>query len=202
MKKVEMHIDFACPFSYLGGTKIIKYLEEFGEVDNVRFRSFQLNPNDDNTKPNYLQNGFEASEYKTIDEYRDFFNERIGSVGKTLGLNYDVDSVISKNSRRAHMGLQYATLFGKQSKYFAMVMSGHFEKGEDFYDFEYLNGVLVDLGLDLEDFHSRLDEMDRLVSEDIELAATRGITTVPTFYSEGTILHGTGSKEKFDKLLK
>ncbi|WP_101774064.1 DsbA family oxidoreductase [Peptostreptococcus faecalis] len=203
MKNIEIHIDFACPFSYIGGERMIQYLEENkAPLTNIRFRSFQLNPDDDNTKPSYINNRFKASNFNTIDEYRDFFNNGIGRAAKSIGLNYDVDAVISRNSRHAHMGLQYATLFGKQAEYFREVMSGHFEQGKDFYDFEYIDGVLKKLGLDVSDFHSRESEMENLVDEDIRLAYKRSVPSVPTFYQDHIVLAGTGSYEEFDSFMK
>ncbi len=204
MRNIEIHIDFACPFSYMGGERMIQFLEKNNApMDKVRFRSFQLQPNDDNQSPNYLMNRFKASGMATVEEYRNFFNNGIGRAAAALGLHYDVDSIISRNSRHAHMGYQYAALHGKHTEYFRRVMSGHFEQGKDFYDFAYIDGVLKELGLDEKDFHAREEEMERLVDEDIALAAQRGVHSVPTFYQEpeGILLQGTGSFEEFGEFM-
>lgn len=202
MKHIEIHIDFACPFSYIGGERMIQFLEQHdAPLTKVRFRSFQLNPGDDNTKTSYIQNRFKASGMNSINEYREFFNNGIGRAAALIGLKYDVDRVISVNSIHAHMGLQYATLHDKQAEYFREVMSGHFEQGKDFYDYAFIDGVLNRLDLDAEDFHKREEEMHKLVVHDMELAAKRRVESVPTFYRDHILLQGTGSMQEFEKIM-
>lgn len=203
MKNIDIHVDFACPFSYIGGERMIQFLEKNqAPVTNLRFRSFQLNPHDDNTKTSYIQNRFKASGMNSIDEYRDYFNKGLGRAAAAIGLHYDVDRVISVNSIHAHMGLQYATLYGKQAQYFRKVMAGHFEQGKNFYDFAFIDGVLRELELDVQDFHQREEEMNSLVKEDMLLAAKRGVQSVPTFYRDQILLQGTGSMEEFERMMK
>ncbi|NLB91738.1 MAG: hypothetical protein GX786_11045 [Clostridiales bacterium] len=203
MKNIEVHIDFSCPFSYIGGERMIQFLENTKTpLTTVRFRSFQLQPNDDNSHTSYITNRFKASGMKNINEYRDFFNNGIGRAASTIGLKYDVDTIISVNSIHAHMGLQYATLQGKQAEYFRKVMSGHFEQGEDFYDFAFIERVLNDLSLNVNAFRRQKEEMKQNVGSDIALAAKRGVNSVPTFYQDDKIvLQGTGSFEEFEEFM-
>ncbi|WP_100065330.1 DsbA family oxidoreductase [Miniphocaeibacter massiliensis] len=202
MKNIEIHVDVACPFSYAGGEKMIQFLEKNNApLTNIRFRSFQLQPDDDNTKTNYLMNRFKTSGMNSVEEYKEFFARLIGDQIKSIGLDYNIETVISKNTIHAHMGLQYATMFGKQAEYFRKVTRGHFAEGKDYYDFNYLDAVLTELGLDVKDFHSREEEMKNLVAEDMKLAAERGVRSVPTFYQNGIVLAGTGSVEEFEKFM-
>lgn len=202
MKNIEIHIDFACPFSYMGGERMLQFLEK-NEADfsHVRFRSFQLQPDDNNQSPNYLMNRFKASGMGSVQEYQEFFNNGVGKAAAAIGLQYNVDTIVSVNSIHAHMGLQYATLYGKQGEYFREVMSAHFEQGKDYYDFAVLDDILMRLRLDVEDFHSRQSEMKQLVAKDIALADERGIHSVPVFYQDGIVLRGTGSMEEFEKMM-
>lgn len=202
MKSIDIHIDFACPFSYIGGERLIQFLEQHNApFTSVRFRSFQLQPNDDNQHTSYITNRFKASGMKTIEKYRDFFQNGIGKAAAAIGLYYDVDSVFSVNSIHAHMGLQFATLHGKQAEYFRKVMSGHFEQGKNYYEFDFLDQILSQLNLDAQDFHRREEEMTRLVADDIALAAQRGVRSVPTFYRDRILLEGTGSIEQFESFM-
>lgn len=182
---------------------MLQYLERNNEpLSKVRFRSFQLQPNDDNSKPNYLMNRFRASGLGTVDEFREYFYNAVGRDAESLGLHYDIDSVVSKNSIRAHMGLQYATLFGKQGDYFRRAMSAHFEKGEDYYDFAVIDRILHELELDIEDFHERENETRSLVADDMNLAMERGVRSVPAFFQDGIVLQNTGSFQLFDVFMK
>lgn len=203
MKNIEIHVDVACPFSYAGGERMIQFLEKnSADLTKVRFRSFQLQPDDDNTKQNYLENRFKVSGMNSINDYRKSYAHMIGDTIESLGISYDLDTVISVNSIHAHMGLQYATINDKQAEYFRIVTRGHFAEGKNYYDFEYIDSVLKDLGLDPIDFHNREDEMRNLVAKDMELASERGVRSVPTFIQDGKIvLVGTGSFEEFEKFM-
>ena len=202
MKNIEVHVDVSCPFSYAGGEKILQFLEKNNaRLDKVRFRSFQLEPDDDNTNTNYMKIRFEASGIKDLEEYKNFFDNVIGNQIKSLGLGFNLDTVIRKNTIHAHMGLQYATIFGKQAEYFRKVTKGHFAEGRDYYDFDFIDDILKELDLDIVDFHNREEEMKNLVKEDIALATTRGIKSVPTFYRDEILLSGTGSFEKFKEFM-
>lgn len=149
-----------------------------------------------------MLNRFESSDIETLEEYKEFFDNLIGKAGRELGLDYKIEDIISGNSIHAHMGLQYAIINNKQDEYFRKVMSGHWETGKDYYSFSFIDLVLSELNLDVEDFHNREDEMKKLVEKDINLAGERKIDTVPTFYRDGDIVIGTGSFNKFRDILK
>ncbi|MGX7030052.1 DsbA family oxidoreductase [Vagococcus zengguangii] len=198
MSNLEIHIDFACPFSYLGGEKYLQFLEKNNQpLDNFRFRSFQLQPNDANTHPNYVENRLKSSNFNSKEEYIAFFNDGIGRAANELGLHYDVEHIISTNSINAHIGFQFAIEQGKQAEYFRAVMAGHWEHGKDYFDINYIESVLTDLGLDLELFHQNFEQYKQAVLADIHLAGKRGIHSVPTFYKDRVLLNGTGSDEIF-----
>lgn len=201
MKNIEIHIDFSCPFSYIGGERMIQFLDKnHGELRSIRFRSFQLNPQKDTIHTQFLSNMSEKFGLNTIEETKERYSGIIRAAA-SLGLRYDLDTIVDTNSIHAHMGLQYATLFGKQAEYFRKIMSGHFEQGKDFYAFSFIDEALSQLELDTKDFHNREDEMRRLVEEDIALAEQRGVRSVPTFYQNKIVLQGTGSTEEFEAFM-
>lgn len=203
MTTIDIHIDFACPFSYMGGERFIQFLEEKQlPKETVRFRSFQLQPDDDNQHPNYMMNRFKASGMATIENYKNFFNNGIGTAAAEIGLHYDVEKVISKNSLNAHIGLQYAAEEGKHIEYFRKVMSGHWETGKDYSDMAFIENVLTEIGLDLQIFKEKIAEYQKKVAEDIALAQNRNIYSVPTFYKDRILLQGTGSTDEFNKMLQ
>ncbi|MGX6962933.1 DsbA family oxidoreductase [Vagococcus xieshaowenii] len=199
MSDLEIHIDFACPFSYLGGEKYLQFLEKNNQpLDKFRFRSFQLQPNDNNQNPSYLDNRMKGSNFNSKEEYISFFNNGIGKAANELGLHYDVEHIVSKNSINAHLGLQFAIEQGKQAEYFREVMAGHWEQGKDYFDITYIEGVLRSLNLDVESFHQHLEQYKQGVADDIMLANQRGIHSVPTFYKDRVLLNGTGSDDIFE----
>lgn len=203
MKEVEIHIDFTCPFSNMGGERFIQYLESKNlPLSTVRFRSFQLSPNKDNENINFIlnmSNKFNKSVEETIKMY-----ENITQKASELGLKFDVEKIVDVNSKNAHIGLQYATMFGRQAEYFRRIMSARFERGEDYSKISFIENVIKDLGLDVKDFSSKLEELNEKVSEDIKLAQERNIRGVPTFVQDGKILplESSSTFEEFDNILK
>ncbi|NLB90573.1 MAG: hypothetical protein GX786_05075 [Clostridiales bacterium] len=201
MNNIEVHIDFSCPFSYIGGERMIQFLEsKQAELTKVRFRSFQLNPQKDTTHTDFLQNMSKKFGLGTVKETKARYSG-IVQAAASLGLHYDLDTIVDTNSIHAHMGLQYATIHNKQAQYFRKVMAGHFEQGKDFYQLAFIYQVLTDLGLNAKDFEVKQEEMRQLVKEDISLAAKRRVQSVPTFYQEGIVLQGTGSFEEFETFM-
>ncbi|SHH45085.1 Predicted dithiol-disulfide isomerase, DsbA family [Anaerosphaera aminiphila DSM 21120] len=201
MNKLDLHIDFSCPFSYIGSEKLLQFIEKENlPEDIVRFRSFLLNPTKDNVNKVFLENMTKKFGTSNIAETKERYRGII-EAAKRVGLNYDLDTIIDVNSKNAHKGLQFAIEEGKQNDYVRKVFSLHFEKGGDFNDLDTLVEVIKSIGLDGEKFLSNLDRLNELVDKDLQLAADRGVNSVPTFYANGRILlQGTGSFEEFKQI--
>lgn len=197
MKNIEVHIDFSCPFSYIGGEKVIQFIEQNNApLTTVRFRSFQLSPEKDTINTNFLENMTQKFGLGSVEATKERY-AGILRAAAAIGLQYNLETIVDTNSIHAHMGLQYATLQNKQAEYFRKVMSGHFEQGKDYYQFDFIDDVLTQLNLDVRDFHNRQDEMVQLMKDDIHLTVQRNVQSVPTFYQNGIVLEGTGSPEEF-----
>lgn len=197
MKQIDVHIDFSCPFSYLGGEKFLQTIEQENlPLSIARFRSFQQNPTKNNTETNFLNNmshRFGTDIPGTIARYN-----RIVKSGKDLGLDFDVTKVIDVNSLNAHIGLQLATRYAKQGEYFRKIMAGHWENGKDFSDMKFIEKVLQELNLDIEEFKNKIEELKQNVNSDIQLARQRRIQGVPAFYTDRLLpLKSNSSFEEF-----
>lgn len=198
---MDTHIDFSCPFSYIGGEKILQSLEkEDLLLSTIKFKSFQLNPAKNNTQTNFLKNmsqQFGTDIQGTIARY-----ESIIKTGKELGLKFDVTKVIDVNSLNAHIGLQFATKYDQQTNYFRKIMSGHWENGKDFSDMLFIKNSLKELNLDIEEFEKSLDDLKKQVNEDIKLGNSRRIQGVPTFYRDRILpLQSNSTFDEFKRVL-
>lgn len=199
MKQIEVHIDFSCPFSYLGGEKLLQTIEQESlPISTVRFRSFQLNPTKNNIETYFLNNmskRFGTDITGTIARY-----DQIVKSGKELGLNFDVTKVVDVNSLNAHIGLQFATKYNQQGEYFRKIMAGHWENGKDFSDIRFIEEVLQALELDIGDIQNTIEELKQDVNSDIQLASQRRIKGVPAFYTDRLLPLQSNSSFKEFKL--
>lgn len=203
MDTIDIYIDFACPFSNIGGNKFLNFLDSEGlPEEKVHFRSFLLNPNKTNDEPNFLKNmsyrfGLDGDEAATKARYANIIN-----ASAEIGSILDVDHIIDTNSKNAHVGLQFATKFGKQVPYFKRAMAAHWERGEDYSDINLIASIIKEIGLDSNEFMASLPELNDLVDEDFRGAIARGVSSVPTFYRGKILLQGSGSYADFKKLVK
>ena len=100
-----------------------------------------------------------------------------------VGLNYDFDSIVVANSFTAHRFLHFAKTHGLMSEAKEALLSGHFEKGRDIGDIEYLAEVGQEIGLDPDEVRRVLatDEFTDEVQSDISEARSLGANGVPFF---------------------
>lgn len=87
------------------------------------------------------------------------------------------------NSFTAHRFLHFAKTHGLMSKAKEALLSGHFEKGRDIGDIDYLAEVGCEIGLDSDEVRRVLatDEYSEEVRSDISEARSLGANGVPFF---------------------
>lgn len=203
MKNIDIHIDFSCPFSYLGGENFIQFIESNDLSQEVKpnFVSFRLSPNKDNLNTEFLKNMMIKFRKNSIDETRAAYKS-IEQMGKQLGLNYDVEKVVDTNSLLAHQGLQFVKeQGGSQSDYFRAVMKAHWEQGLDFSSQDVIKPSLKSLNTDTDLFIQNLDAYNTKINKDVSLAKTRGVNSFPTFVYHNKKFSGVGSSQEFRKLV-
>ena len=201
MNTLEFYFDFADPFSYIAGKRFIDYIDANGiSVDSINFRSFQLKPNDTNKNLNFLESQVLVSQYNSIEEFVEYFNETIGKEALSSGLTINVESIINSNSVHAHAGMHFTKKFGKHLDFFLRVMHDHYANGSNYYDLDYIKSVLVDLGLETSVFEENLKELKRQVSLDRFEGLKIGLQVVPSFFIKDNLAFmGMGSKRAFDE---
>ena len=182
--KIEIWSDIACPWCYIGKRRFEDALDGFAHRDDVdvQWRSFQLDPSlpdhFDGTETEYLSQmkGMPAAQVRQM---FDHVTEQAAGVG----LNYDFDSIVVANSFTAHRFLHFAKTHGLMSEAKEMLLSGHFEKGRDIGDVDYLAEVGREIGLDLDEVRRILatDEFSDEVRADISEARALGANGVPFF---------------------
>ena len=187
---IQIWSDVACPWCFIGKRRFEKALAQFPERDqvNVTWRSFQLDP----TLPEHSDRDEIDYLVETKGMPRDAVEQMIGQVKVQAageGLDYDFDSLIVANSRRAHRVLQAAKKADaadggdRADALKEALLSAHFEKGGDIGDADQLVALGVGAGLDEQTARAALDstELDETIEADIREAAAIGVRGVPFF---------------------
>ena len=182
--KIEIWSDIACPWCYIGKRRFEDALDGFAynDVVDVEWRSFQLDPSlpdhFDGTETEYLSQmkGMPAAQVRQMFDH-------VTQQAAGVGLNYDFDSIVVANSFTAHRFLHFAKTHGLMSEAKEALLSGHFEKGRDIGDIEYLAEVGQEIGLDPDEVRRVLatDEFTDEVQSDISEARSLGANGVPFF---------------------
>lgn len=182
--KVEIWSDVACPWCFIGKRRFESALENFEHKDEVevQWRSYQLDPtlpqHYDGTETEYL------SEIKGMpqQQVRQMF-DHVTAQAAGEGLAYDFDKIVVANSFMAHRFMHLAKEHGRMDAAKEALLSGHFERGEDIGDIEYLVRTGVVLGLDEAEVREALagDKYAAEVRADIAEARALGVNGVPFF---------------------
>lgn len=182
--RIEIWSDIACPWCYIGKRRFEDALDGFAHKDDVdvRWRSFQLDPNlpdhFDGTESDYLS----QMKGMPVAQVRQMF-DHVTQQAAEVGLNYDFDSIVVANSFTAHRFLHFAETHGLMPDAKEALLSGHFEKGRDIGDIDYLAEVGREIGLDPDEVRRVLaaDEYANEVRADISEARSLGAGGVPFF---------------------
>jgi len=182
--KVEMWLDFVCPFCYLGKAKFEKALENFSHKENVEiiYKSFELNPNASKVYTGTVSELISKQYGITIEEAEEN-NKRLTAEAKELGLVYNLDKAIPVNTLYAHRLLQYSKEIGKEAKIVSLIFKTYFTDSKNISDIDTLVEISKEAGLE-EDVVRKILNSDRYtdrVREDEKESQDIGVDVVPYF---------------------
>ncbi len=204
--KIEIWSDVACPWCYIGKRRFETALSAFEHKADVavQWRSYQLDPSlpehYDGTELAYL------SERKGMapDNLREMFSH-VTEQAAAEGLNYDFDKVVVANSFQAHQLLHLAAAHGKGDDVKEVLLSAHFEHGENIGSREFLLRTGTAAGIAAGEITEAL-ETGRYADEvraDFAEARGLGITGVPFFVIDRKYgISGAQPAELFSKALE
>lgn len=181
---IELYSDVVCPWCRIGKQNLFRALELWeakgGEPVTITYRAYQLDP----TLPEEGRPFEEAMQQKMGSaETLQRMLEHVTKAGAAVGLTFRFDRVTRMpNTRLAH---RFIALVPEENKTAAVeaLFHANFEEGRDVAQLSELLAVARELGLDEEDFRSRLlsGEGSESVEADIEQAHKIGVTGVPFF---------------------
>lgn len=204
--RIDIWSDIACPWCYIGKRRLEAALEQFEHRDAVRiqWRSFQLDPGlpqrFNGTEGEYLQQrrGIPAR------QVRDMF-VHTAAQARTVGLEYDFDTIVVANSLRAHQLLHLAREYGVTDGVKEALLSARFLTSGDIGDIAFLARVGADFGIPEERTLEVLGDERLLpaVRADIAEAHDRGIQGVPFFrFDTGAEIAGAQTVDVFLRTLE
>lgn len=156
--KIDIVSDVVCPWCAIGYKRLEKAIEELGIEDQVEieWQPFELNPG----MPPEGQDLTEhiTEKYGSTIEQQQESRETMTDIGEELGFKFDYfEGMRMANTFDAHVLLEYAKDFGKQTELKLRLMNSFFGERKDVSDKDVLKQALLDVGLNAEEALARLD---------------------------------------------
>lgn len=191
MMTLTIWSDFACPYCYIGETRLQKAIDELGlngQV-NIDFKAFELDPTASKEVTSTTLDRF-AMKYRLSKEDARKQIEQISELGRELGINFRYADTRYSNTRDAHRLMKLA-----EAKYDRDVVgrlnealfAAYFTENLVLADHEVLLAIGIEAGMKEQDIRQVLesDMYDDEVRLDEREAAMRGVHGVPYIVFNG-----------------
>ncbi len=202
---IEIWSDIACPFCYLGLTKLQQAIQNKG-LDNevqIELRTFLLNP------------GLKTDLSKSISQYLhehkqipleqiEAMNHRIVGQGQELGLDFQMQQIKVANTIKAHLLLHEAHEQGLQWACKMRLLKAYFTEGKNIDDIQVLQELAQEVGLKTEHLDLAIlgGKHNRAFTQDLQEAQELGLRGVPYFiFDRKVAIHGAREVEAFEQAL-
>jgi predicted DsbA family dithiol-disulfide isomerase len=202
---IEIWSDIACPFCYLGLTKLQQAIQNTGLENEVQIelRTFLLNP------------GLKTDLSKSISQYLhehkqipieqiEAMNHRIVSQGRELGLDFQMPQIKVANTIKAHLLLHEAHEQGLQWACKMRLLKAYFTEGKNIDDIQVLQELAQEVGLKTDHLDLAIlgGKHSRAFTQDLQEAQELGLRGVPYFIFDRKIaIHGARELEAFEQAL-
>ena len=184
--KVDIWSDIACPWCYIGKRKFEEGARQFGGDVEVEYHSFERSPDTpvdfEGDTATYLASHKGIPRQQAVEMLT-----RVTDIAKTVGLEYDYDSLQHTNTVKAHELVHYAKSQGRQIDMKERLLKAYFVEGKHVGRVEDLADLAAEIGLDRDDVVHALESGQYLadVRADQQQAIAYGIQGVPFFVIDG-----------------
>tara|TARA_R110002096_G_scaffold345818_2_gene539268 strand:- start:1591 stop:2241 length:651 start_codon:yes stop_codon:yes gene_type:complete len=186
--KIDIVSDVVCPWCTIGYKRLEKAIADLDIQDHVdiEWQPFELNPN----MPVEGQNVQEhiAEKYGSTLEQQKESQQHIAKAGAELGFTFDYfDDMRMANTFDAHVLLEYAKDFGKQTELKMRLTKAFFSERKDVSKRDVLKQALLDVGLNAEESLAKLDsdEARYEIRSKQDYWKNAGVNSVPTIVFNG-----------------
>ena len=181
--KIDIVSDVVCPWCTIGYKRLEKAIIELGIKDQVEieWQPFELNPN----MPAEGQNVNEhiTEKYGSTAEQQNQSKEMMTEAGAELGFKFDYfDKMRMVNTFDAHILLEYAKDFGKQTELKMTLTKAFFSDRKDVSGRDVLREALLSVGLNVDEAFATLDneEAKNKIRTIQNQWKNMGVNSVPT----------------------
>ena len=156
--KIDIVSDVVCPWCTIGYKRLEKAIIELDIQDQVEieWQPFELNPN----MPAEGQNVNEhlTEKYGSTIEQQKASKQMMTEVGEELGFTFDYfDEMRMVNTFEAHILLEYAKEFNKQTELKMRLTASFFSERKDVSKKDILKQALIEVGLNAEEGLGKLN---------------------------------------------
>ena len=127
--KIQVWLDFRCPFCYIGEKRLKDALEMAGIDAEIEMMSFELDPRVSEEIKGSVAQGLAIKYGMSILEAEANL-KRTEEMAKASGLVMKYDTVKDANTFKAHKVLQYAKEQGMGNEFTELGMAGYFNQGK------------------------------------------------------------------------
>lgn len=202
---IEIWSDIACPFCYLGLTKLQQAIQNKGLENEVQIelRTFLLNP------------GLKTDLSKSISQYLhehkqipleqiEAMNHSIVSQGQEYGLDFQMQQIKVANTIKAHLLLHEAHEQGLQWACKMRLLKAYFTEGKNIDDIQVLQALAQEIGMKTEHLDLAIlgGKHSRAFTQDLQEAQELGLRGVPYFiFDRKVAIHGAREVVAFEQAL-
>ncbi len=201
--------DFACPYCYIGETRLEKAIEELGMKDNVQidYRAFELDPEAPKEVVSTTPERFARKYRLTLDGAKEQI-EQISSLGRELGIDFRYATTRYTNTRDAHRLMKLAeakydrATVGRLNE---LLFKAYFVENLELSDHSVLMAKALEAGMKEDEVKEVLEseKYDDEVRFDEREAMMRGVHGVPYIvFNGGFAVPGALSLEGFKMALE
>ncbi|MDE5786525.1 MAG: DsbA family oxidoreductase [Duncaniella sp.] len=201
--------DFACPYCYIGETRLEQAIEQMGLKNDVRidYRAFELDPAAPKEVVTTTPERFAMKYRLSLEDARKQVDE-ISRLGKEVGIDFRYSTTRYSNTRDAHRLMKLAESKYDRETVFRLneaLFAAYFTENLVLSDHKVLLAKAVSAGMDENSVKEVLesDMYDDEVRLDEREAAMRGVRGVPYFVFDGNFaVPGAMSTEGFRSALE
>jgi predicted DsbA family dithiol-disulfide isomerase len=203
--KIDIVSDVVCPWCTIGYKRLEKAISELGIQDQIEieWQPFELNPN----MPAEGQNVTEhiSEKYGSSIAQQKESQQNMTDIGNELGFTFDYfDDMKMVNTFDAHVILDYAKDFGKQTELQMHLTKAFFSDRKDVSKRDILKQALLDVGLNAEEGLAKLDsaEARKEVRSKQSYWKDLGVNSVPTIvFNRESAVTGAQPVDLFKEVL-
>lgn len=209
MMTLTIWSDFACPYCYIGETRLKRAIEQMGLNDQVEidYKAFELDPTAPKEVTSTTPERFARKYGLTIDGAKEQI-EQISQLGRELGIEFNYATTNYSNTRDAHRLMKLAEARYDRAtteRLNEALFHAYFVDNRVLADHDVLLSIATGVGMKEADVREVLDSQmyDDEVRLDEREAAMRGVRGVPYIVFNGQFaVPGAMSEEGFRMALQ